>query len=694
MQISDLPNELISLISEYLDDENCINSLLQTCKRLFLLLNHSLYEHNVRYSHACALEWAAKHGFETTARYALEAGASVDSAHYEEWVPMALACIHGHENVVRLLLDRGVDPNAVEGWTRLEEDIDGDYGSPVALAAGRGHASVVRLLLAYNAAPDTPTELVEETPLTIAARGGHLSVVKIFVEAGCDIQRFEQSYYTPLYNAACEGHTEVVRYLLEMGAVTDSDRPITNTPLSIAATKGYLKIVDLLLKASKVQTPLMVPLARAAQHGHQPTAERLLESADWKSVVNCREPGDDDSKLLFLASAACGWGEIVRRLLERGCLPDTVPPENVYWSLEDKAPNVESPRSLMNPSALALAAQRGHLGILEQLLHYKSDLSQEYSGDKDPNPLVLAVSEGHKDVATMLLDHGANPNYQSSYGGPVLFRAVRTPKMFQLLLDRGADPQSRTKANGPVLAMALSKGTIATVEILLRRIPFHLPPSDNANVYSTLFTKAAEGGVSMLDFVLSRGYQVVPGSREVEEVLNSALYRADAALVRYLFERGLIGSLCTFLSKNLIGLVKSPTGDAKAVAATMDALLAHGVDIETEERSPFSDALERKRFHDSELDGHTDFYFQLLLDRGADPLHGDTCASPLGEAAKEGLRKVVQSMLKALDQRDVSLEKLQTKLAWAEEQTVEEGHLDIVALLQRAYWRKKYQTVV
>lgn len=86
------------MICNYIDDDHGIDALLQTCKRLFLLLNTSLYKHNVEYSYATALEWTAKHGLEATARLALEAGASPDAVCYEYWVPMALACIHGHES--------------------------------------------------------------------------------------------------------------------------------------------------------------------------------------------------------------------------------------------------------------------------------------------------------------------------------------------------------------------------------------------------------------------------------------------------------------------------------------------------------------------------------------------------------------------------------------------------------------------
>jgi hypothetical protein len=74
MYLSNLPSDLICLISQFLDDEFSINALLLTCKRCHLLLNDALYDHNVRCSDASAFEWAVTHGYENTARLALNPG--------------------------------------------------------------------------------------------------------------------------------------------------------------------------------------------------------------------------------------------------------------------------------------------------------------------------------------------------------------------------------------------------------------------------------------------------------------------------------------------------------------------------------------------------------------------------------------------------------------------------------------------
>lgn len=110
MYLSNLPTEMICLISEFLDDEFSINEPLLTCKRFHLLLNDALYDHNVRCSHASALEWAVTHGYENTVRLALKSEASIFAGRYQVLKLMGLACMHGQDSIVRLLIKHGIKP--------------------------------------------------------------------------------------------------------------------------------------------------------------------------------------------------------------------------------------------------------------------------------------------------------------------------------------------------------------------------------------------------------------------------------------------------------------------------------------------------------------------------------------------------------------------------------------------------------
>jgi len=147
--------------------------------------------------------------------------------------PLMWAAMHGHEEVVRLLLQRG----------RARSDIqDREYGrTALSWAAGNGHGGVVRVFLGGMVAnsgsmgrvlgniaqvmsgqfrkkyinPDKPDNS-GQTPLFRAAGGGHVGVVKLLLERG-DISpnRPDNDGQTPLSWAASSGHDGVVNLLLE-----------------------------------------------------------------------------------------------------------------------------------------------------------------------------------------------------------------------------------------------------------------------------------------------------------------------------------------------------------------------------------------------------------------------------------------------------------------------------------------------
>lgn len=353
MYLSNLPSELILSISQFIDDEFSINALLQTCKRFHRLLNHALYDHNVRCSHASALEWAAIHGYENTARLALKSGASISAGRYQSLKLMGLACKHGHDSIVRLLIEHGVKPGIVGGWISQQEaeeegdddeeeeedDDEGppfmiggdeDLGYPLALAALHGHEAVIKTLLTRGVSATAPMLDEGETPLWLAASRGHLSIVKLLVKRGCEIDTPHRRGLTPLHKAAEKGCTDVVRYLLQMGANCNGARRNPSTPMCSAASGGHLDIVELLLSHGAslgmegwgTWTPpapyylTILPLALAAEAGHQAVAEKLRAAIDLNSIIAAGDPSDYpnnyEHQVLLLVSTACGWEEPLR----------------------------------------------------------------------------------------------------------------------------------------------------------------------------------------------------------------------------------------------------------------------------------------------------------------------------------------------------------------------------------------------
>jgi ankyrin repeat protein len=115
-------------------------------------------------------------------------------------------------------------------------------------------------------------------------------------------------------------------------------------------------------------------------------------------------------------------------------------------------------------SALHLAARQGYSDVATALLDAGADINQKAAGDQT-TPLLIAIINGHFDLAKQLLDRGADPNAAQSVNGvtplyatlgcqwsdkalypqPRAFEQQKTSylELMQALLDKGADPNVR-----------------------------------------------------------------------------------------------------------------------------------------------------------------------------------------------------------------------------------------------------------
>ncbi|ODM22625.1 hypothetical protein SI65_00214 [Aspergillus cristatus] len=123
MALSELPNELNLYIAGFFEYDGHINVVVQTNRRLHSLLNSYQYKHNLRYYKATALTWAARKGMVSTFQMMLDAGTSPEHTYHEipcedvllHFGPIILAFEYGNDTIVKLLLDKGVDPDPA-GW--------------------------------------------------------------------------------------------------------------------------------------------------------------------------------------------------------------------------------------------------------------------------------------------------------------------------------------------------------------------------------------------------------------------------------------------------------------------------------------------------------------------------------------------------------------------------------------------------
>lgn len=147
-------------------------------------------------SGASSIQWAMYTGQPDVAEALVSAGATVD---------LATACTIGAIDSI----PSDADPNALSA----------DGFRPLALAAAFGHNDIVRLLISKGADPNLrSTALGGVPPLQSAVFGKNLEAVALLIEAGADVNGRQGGGFTALMGAGQNGDAPMVRFLLEHGA--------------------------------------------------------------------------------------------------------------------------------------------------------------------------------------------------------------------------------------------------------------------------------------------------------------------------------------------------------------------------------------------------------------------------------------------------------------------------------------------
>uniref|UniRef100_UPI00398F1A34 ankyrin repeat and SAM domain-containing protein 3 isoform X2 n=1 Tax=Pristiophorus japonicus TaxID=55135 RepID=UPI00398F1A34 len=152
------------------------------------------------------------------------------------WTPLMYASYIGHDTIVHLLLEAGVDVN-----TTTERG-----QSALMLAASCGNESIAYFLLQQGA----ELEMKDDrgwTALFHCTSTGHQQMVKFLLDNGADANLKEPVYgFTPLMEATASGHEIIVQYLLNHDVQVDMKDENGDTARSLALMYGYMKIANLI----------------------------------------------------------------------------------------------------------------------------------------------------------------------------------------------------------------------------------------------------------------------------------------------------------------------------------------------------------------------------------------------------------------------------------------------------------------
>ena len=409
----------------------------------------------------------------------LRKGAKADSG------ALNSAARSGKEDVIRLLVQHGADPNAPDPFFKR---------TPLMETVTFGYLGAAEALLELGAKPDAIGDLASgELPLVNAIIWKRPAIVEVLLKKGADpnvklttaslgndgdsllIQavrrrnselvslltkyRANSNYQdrygrTALHHAVSMGDENIVRILLESGARMDIPDKEGNTPLALVVGRKNENLLALFLKdrtptadrrtSQRAITPAV--LKTAIMSGNAVVVRELLRHG---ADPNVRDPITGHPLLLALQTASTQSSEIARLLVEHGADPNLVQADG--------------------SSALFLSIERSYDDLAMVLLRKGAD--PLLTNDNGESPLSLAIRRGRFELVKLMRDRGVSLDIQDARGWTSLMRLAQGGDIAGVtkLLELGANPDVMSRQRDTALSLAVRNGKPDIVRLLASR---------------------------------------------------------------------------------------------------------------------------------------------------------------------------------------------------------------------------------
>jgi ankyrin repeat protein len=294
-------------------------------------------------------------------------------------------------------------------------------------AAKSGDANAVRTLLQQKTVDVNATAVDGSTALHWAVQRGDARMVESLIRAGANAKAVNRYGVPPLGIAAVDGNSEILKLLLDGGADPNVGLSQGETPLMTVARSGKVDAIKVLIahgaspngRDGRGQTALMWAAAR-----NNPEAVKLLLElgSDMKVRTSNAPSGRGERMTVFLAPAPTGF------------------------------------------TALLFAVRAGSIDATRALLDAGADVNDKLSDGE--TALVVATANAHWELASLLLDRGADPNaagagwnalHQTVHSrrpnlgytpGPVATGNVDSIDLMKKMIAKGIDVNARMTKNG------------------------------------------------------------------------------------------------------------------------------------------------------------------------------------------------------------------------------------------------------
>jgi len=477
--------------------------------------------------HAAARRWDI-----SIVKMLVSAGSDVNAADKEGRTPATVSFELGHYDTFALLVDKGatVSADLMSAYngnlSRVKSLIDNGkaqerFGRGLTLlhaAAAGGHTTIADLLLT-NGLDVTSKTQAGYTAMHYAAAGNHRKVAELLLAKGADVNT-ELGRQTPLHWAIREQHKDMIDWLLARGANPNADGgDYWGTPLHWAVWWWDIDTALLLVSHGgdihlKTQKFPYSPLLDSVLKGHRAMVEALVTKAGDTKAAKWA---------LLLANVVSGDLQAVEDLLARGA--DVNAKGEMGWS------------------ALHLAAMEGHKDIAKLLIEKGADVSAKSKSGSGSTPLHVAAYKGYRDVAELLIAGGADVNAKDERDFLALHLAAGFghKDIVELLIEKGADVNARAERSTWDEGMTALHGVCAhgrkdIAELLIAKGADVNAKSKNGS--TPLHVAATEGYRDVAELLITKGADVNAKDNYGRPPLSLAKNRSRTEVAELLRKHG------------------------------------------------------------------------------------------------------------------------------------------------------------
>ncbi|XP_048242365.1 ankyrin repeat domain-containing protein 17-like [Haliotis rufescens] len=461
------------------------------------------------------------------------------------WTAIVTSAYYGSKNVFDFFIRKGCDLSVV--------DDDGDNILHVTCLGG--NVDICKYLLSNNVVGIESRGQYNRTPVMIAAIEGHRELFDFLVSKGCDLSVVDGNGDNILHLTCLGGNVDICKYLLSKDIVGIESRGQYNTtPVMTAASKGHRELFDFLVSKecdlSVVDGDGDNILHVTCLGGNVDICKYLLSN----NVVGIESRGQYN-RTPVMTAASEGHGELFDFLVRKECDLSVV---------DGNGDNI-----------LHVACIGGNVDICKYLLS-KDIVGIESRGQYNMTPVMMAASEGHRELFDFLVSKGCDLSVVDGNGDNILHVTClggnvdickyllskdivgiesrgqynRTPVMtaanmchrelFDFLVSKGCDLSVVDGNGNNILYVTCLGGNVDICKYLLSKYIVGIESRGQYN-RTPVMTAASKGHRELFDFLVSKGcdLSVVDGKRD--NILHVTCLGGNVDICEYLLSKDIVG---------------------------------------------------------------------------------------------------------------------------------------------------------